>query len=177
MFGTDGFVQRGTCGPGWPPALFWAEVGSGMVMFVTYVTIAGVMAFYMGGRHVRVLRGIFNMLAAVFFLCGCSHLASVLMFWWPAYWLEALVNAVSATAGAIAVTLILPMMPSIMRFPKASVMEKMNMELREALANLMETAGGAAESEKARIEEHLKQARATLLDLTEKAKEARAKGP
>lgn len=117
---------------------------SEVAMFVEYGIVAYLFAFYLRVRHVKALGGIFLAFGAVFLTCGCTHLMATLMFVRPWYWLEAVVNMVSAAAGATLLVFLVPMMPKIMRFPNSSALEQVNLKLREELSRMVEEAATAA---------------------------------
>ena len=111
-----------------------------LAMFLSYSVVSYLLAFYLRRRHVKVLGKVFLVLAVVFLLCGLTHAVASLMFLWPAYWVEAVVNVASGAAALTAIAILVPMLPAIMKFPSASRMEKVNLELREEVAQLMEYA-------------------------------------
>lgn len=94
-FSTEGFLKRGECGD-WPVELLWTMNCSDLVVGMCFLGIALVMAYVLWQRKDVPIRWLWMTLAVTTFFCGSTHLVTVAMTWWPAWWIDALMRAVAA---------------------------------------------------------------------------------
>lgn len=130
------FMPHGMCLL-WRPELLFLHVASDALIAAAYFAIPFAIAAFVRGRadleprH----RAIAILFAAFIALCGLTHLASILVLWYPVYvtegWLKAATAAVSvATAG-----LVLVMIPHLLRLPSARALQR---EIDDHRATLVE---------------------------------------
>lgn len=102
MFDTAGFVPRWSCGD-WSPALGWTYIVANAVIAAAYFAIPLLLlVLWQRRRGVLPQSGTLLWFAAFVLLCGWTHVADTLAFWWPAYRFYTVVRAV--TAGVSLVT-------------------------------------------------------------------------
>lgn len=97
---TSGYMPRGACGQ----SEFWLLFVnlSDMLIAMAYVAIP-LSIMYMWRWRLRFKFefpvSILVMYALFIAACGLTHIADVLMTWWPAYWFNAVMHALTAIAS------------------------------------------------------------------------------
>src|SRR5580698_6166329 len=92
------------------PRLIWTMVITNLITFLSYLAIC-LTLFYLARRTGRVIArdwAYFVIGFALFIVaCGSTHLLEVVTTWWPAFWIDAWTNIVTAALSAyVAVMLI-----------------------------------------------------------------------
>lgn len=96
----DEFLCRGACGGGWPSALKLVDVSGDVLIALAYFTIHLLMLLIR--RRVSAMLPyprLWTLFAAFIVLCGMTHLATVLTYWWPLYWTDAWVKVATAAVS------------------------------------------------------------------------------
>ncbi len=92
------------------PRLIWTMVITNLITFLSYFSIC-VTLFYLSRRTNRVIARDWKYFVVGFALfivaCGSTHLLEVVTTWWPAFWIDAWTNIITAVLSAyVAITLI-----------------------------------------------------------------------
>lgn len=109
------FMPHGHCYL-WRPDILWMHVVSDALVFLAYMIIPITL--------IRILRKIpdlpnkwiFAMFSAFIFLCGVTHLFSIVTVWRPIYFLEGIVKALTATISITTSLLFIPLAPKAFRY-------------------------------------------------------------
>jgi PAS domain S-box-containing protein len=109
--GASNFLPHGFCYL-WNPQLLTLHLISDLLIFLSYVAIAGSLAFlvYEGSDHVP-FHWMFIAFGIFIIACGFTHLMEVVTIWKPLYWLAGYVKAITAIASvttAIALPIFVP---------------------------------------------------------------------
>ncbi len=125
LFNTEGFPPRWLCGTAWRPFTGWFMIASDLMIFGAYLSIPLLLLYFINKKKDMVFHRIFWLFAAFIFACGVSHLLDAIMFWWPAYRLNALERFLTGLVSWITVFALIPIIPVALslRSPKALQVE------------------------------------------------------
>ncbi len=110
LFDSSGFMRRHMCG-GWSQELIWLHSTSDILIWLAYLTIPLLLAFFMWRRSLVPLHGLVWLFCAFIVSCGFSHLLDAMMFHVPVYRLFGLVKLITAVVSWAAVVAMVPIMP------------------------------------------------------------------
>jgi diguanylate cyclase (GGDEF)-like protein len=105
----------------WEPPLVALHVGSDALTALAYFAIGLALALLVRRRRDLPFGLLFALSGAFIFLCGLTHLASILVVWQPLYWVEGLVKAATALVSVATAVVAIPSLPLIMRIPNPLV--------------------------------------------------------
>ena len=118
----------------WDPGLIWTYAISDIGIGVAYFTIPLALAVFVRRRSDVVFRPIFWLFAAFILLCGLSHWLDVLTLWVPAYGLEAVIKAMTASVSLVTAVGLWWLMPQALALPSPA-------QLRDCLLYTSRTSG------------------------------------
>lgn len=95
LFDTSDFPARWTCGH-WTELHGWTHIVSDVAIFLAYMAIPVVLAWFALRRPDFAFRPLFWLFCAFIFACGTVHLIEASIFWYPWYRLSALGKVVTA---------------------------------------------------------------------------------
>ncbi|AKD58491.1 sensor histidine kinase [Spirosoma radiotolerans] len=107
------FFQRLTDVSDWPPRWLcgrwtdfhgWLYILSDLTIWLAYMAIPLILIRFIFVKKGVPLSGVFVLFGAFILLCGLTHLLDAVMFWWPAYRINALIRFL--TAGVSIATVI-----------------------------------------------------------------------
>jgi hypothetical protein len=116
------FFQRLTDTSDWPPRWFcgrwtdfhgWLYILSDLAIWFAYMAIPLVLIRFILVKEGIPLGRVFWLFGAFILLCGLTHLIDAMMFWWPAYRVNALIRFLT---GAVSIATVLAL---IMNFKEA----------------------------------------------------------
>ena len=116
----------------WDPGLIWTYAISDIGIGVAYFTIPLALAVFVRRRSDVVFRPIFWLFAAFILLCGLSHWLDVLTLWVPAYGLEAVIKAMTASVSLVTAVGLWWLMPQALALPSPAQLREANAALRES---------------------------------------------
>ena len=98
----------------WDPRLVGLHVTSDVVTGIAYVVIAASLArlVHMTRREIP-FQWMFLIFGAFILACGFTHFMSVVVLWYPLYWLEGDVKLITACASAITAAMLPAYLPAI----------------------------------------------------------------
>jgi signal transduction histidine kinase len=120
----------------WEPGLIWTYALSDIGIGVAYSTIPLALAVFVRRRRDLVFRPLFWLFAAFIMLCGLSHWLDVLTLWVPAYGLEAIVKALTASVSLVTAVGLWWLMPRALALPSPAQLREANEALRESQSRL-----------------------------------------
>ncbi len=95
-FSTEsGWMPHGFC-LRWTPSLLWSYVTSDGVIGLTYYGISILLGYMALRRNDPQYRKVYLLFCAFIAACGTSHLFSILLIWYPLYWLDAVIKTITA---------------------------------------------------------------------------------
>lgn len=119
------FMPHGMCLL-WRPELMILHIGSDALIALAYFAIPfGIAQFVMKRVDLDVKHRSLALLFAAFIgLCGVTHVASILVLWYPYYVTEGWLKAVTAAASVATAIFALSLVPQLLRLPSAKVLQK-----------------------------------------------------
>jgi chemotaxis family two-component system sensor kinase Cph1 len=140
---TEGFPPRWLCGTGWLPFTGWFMITADLMIFTAYTSIPLLLLYFINKKKDMAFPKIFWLFAAFIFACGVSHLLDAIMFWWPAYRLNALEKFITGLISWATVFTLIPIIPEALKLKSPLALEKeieerkkIETELRDLNLNL-----------------------------------------
>lgn len=114
IFGYERFMPHGYCLI-WEPVLVWMHVLSDLTITIAYYSIPLTIMYLVKKRKERIpYRWVFVMFAVFIFLCGTTHLIKIITLWYPMYYLQGIVNVLTAAVSIATALLIFPLVPTLL---------------------------------------------------------------
>ncbi|MCH9685625.1 MAG: two-component sensor histidine kinase [Deltaproteobacteria bacterium] len=110
LLDTSDFPARWHCG-NWSDGHGWLHIASDVAVFLAYMAIPIVLAFFIIRRRDLPFPRIFWMFVAFIAFCGLSHLVEAYIFWNPIYRVSAVLKLFTAVASWATVAGLLRVMP------------------------------------------------------------------
>lgn len=110
LFDTSGFVPRWRCGA-WPSSLGWLHIASDLMIWVAYLTIPMLLAFFIRHRRDTPFPRVFWLFSAFIVACGSTHLLEAVIFYFPLYRLAGILKLVTAVISWVTVIALIPVLP------------------------------------------------------------------
>lgn len=80
----------------WNGHLLITTVLANALIFLSYMTISGVLFYTLKIIEIPLSRTIITMFGWFILACGLTHLVDILVIWWPIYWVQAIVGVMTA---------------------------------------------------------------------------------
>lgn len=122
LFSTVGLIPHGYC-INWTPALLWTYIVSDALIVLAYFSIPFALAYFVWRRRDLKFRRLFLMLGAFILACGIGHLLSIILLWYPVYWLDAAIKATTAAISIATAISLIWVIPKALRLPNPAQME------------------------------------------------------
>jgi len=131
IFSSDGFMPHGHC-YSWNQGVLFLQVISDVVTALAYFSIPWVLMRFVRRRKDLEFSSIYIWFAIFIVSCGMTHLSDILIVWFPLYWLQGLIKAVTAVSSAITAVLLLKLLPRALSLPSPRSLRKVNADLQMA---------------------------------------------
>lgn len=148
---TEGFQPHGMCLL-WRPDVFWAHLGSDLVIALSYFSISAALFYVTVRRSDLTYSWVLYLFAAFIVACGVTHLFGIWTLWVPDYGIEALLKVTTAAVSVVTAIALWPLMPRLLAMPSGRQLEQKNAELAHEVAERH-----AAEAELQALNEELEQ--------------------
>jgi PAS domain S-box-containing protein len=148
LFDTSGLTPHGFCLL-WEPGLLWLHAISDVGIGLSYFVIPFVLVAALRRRRDLGFRPIFYLFAAFILLCGAGHWLNLLTLWVPAYGVEGIVKAMTATVSIMTAFALWRLIPTAIAWPSSVQLREVTSQLASAqqvkirMACLVEEAGNA----------------------------------
>ena len=143
------FMPHGMCFL-WRSDLLALHVGSDVLIAGSYFSIPAAMLVLLKKRP-DLPKGIFRLFVAFIMLCGITHLASIVVIWYPAYYIEGMFKLATALVSLTTAILLWPLIPKAAAVPSIQEMEarnlkieELNRKLQQRISSLSTLAGGVS---------------------------------
>lgn len=134
---TEGFLPRWLSGTAWQPFTGWFMIAADLLMFGAYTSIPLLLLYFiLKKKREMAFPKICWLFAAFIFACGISHLLDALMFWWPAYRLNALERFITGLISWATVFTLLPVIPMALALKSPATLQREIEERKKAEAEL-----------------------------------------
>jgi len=137
LISSDQFMPHGFCLL-WRPDLVWTHVVADATIALSYFTIPVFLVTLARRRRDLLFTWPFYLFGIFILLCGTTHLLSIISFWRPIYGLEAVVKVATGLASIGTAILVWPLLPRLLSLPSRAVLQRMNEELENRVAQRTE---------------------------------------
>jgi hypothetical protein len=105
----------------WRPELIGLHVVSNLAIALAYYSIPPTI-LYLVRKHRAELpfRWVFVMFAVFIFLCGTTHVIDIITLWYPIYFLQGIVMALTAAASLATALLMFPLIPTVFEYLRSA---------------------------------------------------------
>jgi len=139
LFSTSDFPERWHCGV-WTKFHGWLHITSDVTIFLAYVAIPIMLAYFILKRKTIPFLPVFWLFAAFILACGFVHLIEATIFWHPWYRFSGLMKGITAVVSVATVVALVPLVPRVllMRTPEEldrEIAERRKAEEEAARAN------------------------------------------
>jgi hypothetical protein len=110
LFSTSGFPARWRCGD-WSEFHGWLYIASEITIWLAYFIIPTILILFVQRRRDVPFLPVFWLFGAFIVLCGTTHLVDAMMFWAPAYRVNALVRVATALVSMLTVFHLIKILP------------------------------------------------------------------
>ncbi len=117
----------------WAQDLLALHVGSDIGITLAYLSIAVALTQLTLKRRDLIFRRDFALFGLFIFLCGTTHLVSVITIWKPLYWLEGWIKLSTSIVSIITAILIWPLLPKAIALPSPQFLKNMNEQLKKEI--------------------------------------------
>jgi PAS domain S-box-containing protein len=171
-FSIQALMPHGNCLI-WNKGLIWLHVLSDSLIALSYYSIPFGLAYFVCRRSDLAYRRIFLLFAAFILACGTTHAFDIWTLWHPAYALQGIVKATTATISLTTAALLWSVIPRALALPSPAQLARVNAQLsdevekhQQAVARLQTEA-----AERSRLEAQLRKNEARLQTILDTAVE------
>ena len=122
----------------WDPPLLWTMVGANLLISFAYYSIPLTLFTLVRKRQDLIHKDIFNLFALFILACGTTHLVAVWTLWTPVYWLQGLVDALTAVISVLTAIVLWPLLPQILSLPSPAQLQTVNQALAGQIQRLQQ---------------------------------------
>lgn len=99
----------------WQPWLLWTIVVSNALIGAAFCSIPVCLIYLSRGTTEGIWSWFFTSFALFVFLCGATHVVSVIVIWEPVYWFQAALDVATAGASTVTAVILITMVPTLAR--------------------------------------------------------------
>jgi len=122
LFSTTDFPPRWHCGD-WSRFHGWLYVASDVTIWLAYMIIPTLLILFIQRRRDVPFPPVFWLFGAFIVLCGTTHIVDAIMFWAPAYRVNALIRVATAVVSMATVFHLLKILPMALSLKGAQAFE------------------------------------------------------
>ncbi len=130
---TPGFIPHGHCYL-WKPSLVGLQVGSDSLIVLAYYTIPISLFYFVRQRPDIPYPWIFRLFGAFIISCGTTHLLEIWTLWYPDYWVEGAIKAITALVSLATAIALVPLLPQALALRSPTELEAANRKLELEIA-------------------------------------------
>ncbi len=131
---TKEYMPHGFCFL-WQPDVLWIIVVSNVIIALSYFSIPVALSYFVYKRQgVDIeFKGILILFSLFIFVCGTTHILTVVTIWKPIYGLAAITDALTAIISLLAAVLLWPLIPKALLIPSPSELMQANLRLQNEI--------------------------------------------
>jgi len=129
LFDLSRFMPHGNCFL-WRPDLLVLHVGSDLLIATAYFSIPAAIVMLLRIRP-DAGGGVARLFIAFIAFCGLTHLASIVVIWYPAYAIEGLLKFGTASVSIATAIMLWMLIPKAAAMPSRGELEQRNLEIQE----------------------------------------------
>lgn len=119
-------------------SLVWFMVAGNALIALSYTLIPIALLYLVRKRKDIMFTPIFFLFAAFIVLCGLTHVMHIMIFWYPAYWLEAIVLALTGIISILTFFALLYVLPLALKLKTPQELEEANAKIQATQVQLIE---------------------------------------
>jgi hypothetical protein len=113
LFDFERYMPHGYCFL-WMPHILWMHIIGDIVIITAYYSIPATILYLLHKRKKTLpFKWVFLMFALFIFLCGTTHLVSLITLWYPIYYLEGVLKIITGIASFGTAVLMFPLIPRL----------------------------------------------------------------
>lgn len=114
LFDYESYMPHGYCLL-WQPELLWMHVIPDIITGIAYFTIPASLLIILIQKKQKIpFHWVFIMFGLFIVLCGITHFASVIVLWYPYYYLQGLLKTLTAGVSIVTAIMIFQLLPQVM---------------------------------------------------------------
>ena len=133
LFEPSGLTPHGFCLL-WEPGLIWMHTISDALIGIAYYSIPLALIQFVRRRTDIAFSWIFWLFAAFILACGTTHFMSIVTLWYPLYWLDGTIKALTAMLSVVTAVILWPLIPRAVALPSPAALRQINIELARQIA-------------------------------------------
>jgi PAS domain S-box-containing protein len=122
FFTIKNLIPHGYC-LSWNSILLWLHVFSDFIIALAYYSIPLSLAYFIHERKDLPYSWLIIMSALFIVACGTTHLMSAVVIWYPFYWLDGLIKAVTAIVSLVTAISMFWVIPLALKLPTGKQLE------------------------------------------------------
>jgi hypothetical protein len=130
LLDTGNLLPHGFC-INWSPSLLRLYVASDSLIARSYFSIPIGLVYFVRHRPDLKYRWIFLLFGAFILSCGITHVLSIFSLWYPIYWLDASMKAVTAAVSFVTAVMLVWLIPNALKLPSPAQLENEVKERRD----------------------------------------------
>ncbi|MEW6039385.1 MAG: EAL domain-containing protein [Pseudomonadota bacterium] len=127
------FLPHGYC-YAWIPELLWLHVISDLVIAAAYYAISIALLYFAKRRRDVVFRSVFLLFGLFILACASTHFMGAWTVWYPVYWTDGAIKAITAAVSFGTAILVWPLMPQALQIPSPRQLLELNQNLASEVA-------------------------------------------
>jgi PAS domain S-box-containing protein len=127
------FTPHGFC-LSWQPGLIWLHASADALTAIAYYSIPAALLLFVRRRRDLAFRPIFALFATFILACGTTHILDVVTLWYPVYWLDGGVKALTAALSMATAVMLWPLLPQAIALPSPAQARLLNDALARQVA-------------------------------------------
>lgn len=129
------FIPHGYC-LSWSPFLLRLHVFSDVLITLAYFSIPVMLIYFVRQQPNFAFRRLVHLFSGFIIACGITHLMSLLMIWWPGYWLEGFFKAITAMLSVFTAVMLWKVVPDVLTYSsRLKTTQHQNTRILESMAN------------------------------------------
>lgn len=111
------------------PELMWFIILGNALVALAYILIPIAIFYFVRKRTDLAFHWVFLFFGAFIFFCALTHVMHIVIFWYPAYWLQAIVDGMTGIVSIATALALIPVIPLALRLKSPAQLAKLNKEL------------------------------------------------
>lgn len=134
------------------PELLWFLVAGNALVALAYVLIPIALVYLVQKRKDLVFSWIFLLFGAFIVLCGLTHVAHIMTFWYPNYGIQAVIDILTGLVSIATFFGLVSIIPLVLGIPSPRQLKEANTQLSREIQNRQDAEKVVKENQK-RLEE------------------------
>ena len=132
----------------WRPGLIWLHVLSDALITLAYFSIPIALLVFIARRKDLAFNWIFALFALFIFSCGATHIMDIWTLWYPDYYLQGFIKAITALVSLGTAIALWPLIPKALMLPSPTALRQANEKLEREIAERVQTEEMLRQSQK-----------------------------